>query len=333
MADPVILGLLEQVGFTVLAQRERLVEEVFPDFVTIKTYSERDLKDILKDFHTRTVADGRIRIPRIKVQRLLGSIRWVQDAYRCDVPPDPADFDDIEIATANRRAEIREAMRDQADTVAKSAEPKKLKGEKDWYEWYDSLKNYLSLLLGSNDVPLVYVLRERIVPILGATYGTYTDEVIACAPLTGDYFVADAQRVHQIVKSYTQGESAEEWIRGISRFHDGRRDIRALKAHFQGEGNSSRRIAEADSLRDNLHYKSERAMRFQAFLDKLQSMFTIYRDEGEGYTEDAKVRALLDKIAHRDLLPTVNAVRLDQQANGASFTRAADFIAGEVTYA
>ena len=55
MADPVILGLLEQVGFTVLAQRERLVEEVFPDFVTIKTYSERDLKDIVKDFRTHTL--------------------------------------------------------------------------------------------------------------------------------------------------------------------------------------------------------------------------------------------------------------------------------------
>ena len=234
MADPVILGLLEQVGFTVLAQRERLVEEVFPDFATIKTYSERDLKDIVKDFHTRTVADGRIRIPRIKVQRLLGLIRWVQDAYRCDVPPDPADFDDIEIATANRRAEIREAMRDQADTVAKSAEPKKLKGEKDWYEWYDSLKNYLSLLLGSNDVPLVYVLRERIVPILGATYGTYTDEVIACAPLTGDYLAADAQRVHHTVKSYPQGASAAAWNLGISRFHAGRRDSRALQAHLPG---------------------------------------------------------------------------------------------------
>jgi hypothetical protein len=90
----------------------------------------------------------------------------------------------------------------------------------------------------------------------GATYGTYTDEVVVCAPLTGDYFVADAQRVHQIVKSYTQGESAEEWIRGISRFRDGRRDIKALKAHFQGEGNSSRRIAQADSLyrQANWHY-------------------------------------------------------------------------------
>jgi hypothetical protein len=105
----------------------------------------------------------------------------------------------------------------------------------------------------------------------------------------------------------------------------------ALKAHFQGEGKPSRRIAEADNIRENLHYKNEKSFCFQLFLDKLQSMFTIYKEEGEELTEEAKVRSLLDKIKHSALQATVNAVRLDQQANGASFTRAADFIAGEVS--
>jgi hypothetical protein len=326
-----VLGLLEVVGFTVLAERETLVAEVFPDLRTISTYDERDLKDIAKEFRSRTAAAGRIIIPRVRVQRTFGMIHWVQDAYRCDQDPVPADFNDLEIATANRRAVIREALLEQSETVAKSAQPKKLKGEKDWYEWYDSLKNYLSLLMGTNGVPLNYVVRENEVAPLGVTLNNYEEECHALAPLTGDYFEADARRVHQIIKTYTQGESAEEWIRILSRFQDGRKDILALKAHFQGEGNASRRIAEADNMRENLHYKSERAFRFQAFLDKLQSMFTIYKEEGEEFTEEAKVRSLLDKTRHRDLQATINAVRLDQQANGASFTRAADFIAGEVS--
>jgi hypothetical protein len=41
------------------------------------------------------------------------------------------------------------------------------------------------------------------------------------APLDGDYFVADARRVHQIIKTYTQGESAEEWIRTLHQYQDG----------------------------------------------------------------------------------------------------------------
>jgi hypothetical protein len=74
----------------------------------------------------------------------------------------------------------------------------------------------------------------------------------------------------------------------------------ALKVHLQGEGNSSHRIAEADNIRENLHYKN--AFRFQLFLDKLvQSMFTIYKEEGEELTEEAKVRSLLDKTKHSAL--------------------------------
>jgi hypothetical protein len=268
-----VLGLLETVGFTDAVEHASLVEEVFPDLRTISMYTERDLKDILKEFRSRTMAAGRITIPRVRMQRTLGLIHWVQDAYRCNQEPVPADFNDVEIDTSNRHAEIRNALLEQSETVAKSAQPKKLKGKKDYNEWYDSLKNYLSLLMGTNGVPLNYVVRDHVDPPPGEVLETYDEEVYALAPLNGDYFVADACRVHQIIKTYAQGESAEEWIRTLHRYQDGRRDLLALKAHFQGEGNSSRRIAEADNIRENLHYKNEKSFRFQLFLDKLQSMF------------------------------------------------------------
>jgi hypothetical protein len=126
-------------------------------------------------------------------------------------------------------------------------------------------------------------------PTPDASFASYEARAHACAPLTSGYFRADAQRVHQIIKAHTQGESAKEWIRDIDHLHDGRKDILALKAHFQGEGNASRRIAEADSLRDNLHYKSKRSFKYQSFLDKIQFMFTIYRDE---------VRSTLKKLRY-----------------------------------
>ena len=48
--------------------------------------------------------------------------------------------------------------------------------------------------------------------------------------------------------------------------------------HFatSGEGNTSRRIAVAERIRDTLHYKNERAMQFFTFLDKLQKIFNIF---------------------------------------------------------
>ncbi len=58
-------------------------------------------------------------------------------------------------------------------------------------------------------------------------------------------------------------------------------DMQALRNHYSGEGNTSRRIAVAERTRETLHYKSERAMQFSAFLDKLQKMFNIFEEEGE----------------------------------------------------
>jgi hypothetical protein len=108
--------------------------------------------------------------------------------------------------------------------------------------------------MGTNGVPLNCVVREHEVAQVGVTLTNYEEECYALAPLTGDCFEADARRVHQIIKTYTQGESAEEWIQILSRFQEGCKDILTLKAHFQGEGNASRRIAEANNMRESLHY-------------------------------------------------------------------------------
>jgi hypothetical protein len=180
-----VLGLLKTVGFNDAVERASLVEEVFPDLRTISMYTERNLKDIVKEFCSRTMAAGRITIPRVRMQRTLGLICWVQDAYRCNQEPVPADFNDVEIDT-NRHAEIRNALLEQSETVAKSAQPKKLKGKMDWYEWYDSLENYLSLLMGTNGVPLNYVIRDHVDSPPGEVLETYQEEVYALAPLDGD---------------------------------------------------------------------------------------------------------------------------------------------------
>jgi hypothetical protein len=77
-ANPVD-GLLQIIGFEVAAERQALIAEVFPDLRTISLYAERDLKDIVREFRSRTIAAGRIAITRITMLHTLGLIRWVQD--------------------------------------------------------------------------------------------------------------------------------------------------------------------------------------------------------------------------------------------------------------
>jgi hypothetical protein len=105
-------------------------------------------------------------------------------------------------------------------------------------------------------VPLAYVVRENDEPDAGGTFESFNERAIACSPLTGASFQADARKVHQLLKSFLQSESVEQWIKPIARRQSGRLDRKSLRDHYSGEGNTGRRIAVAERIRDTLHYKS-----------------------------------------------------------------------------
>ena len=132
---------------------------------------------------------------------------------------------------------------------------------------------------GVTGVPLSYVVRENEAPERDGTFESFNERAIACSPLSGACFQADARKVHQLLKSFLQTESAEQcWIKPIARKQSRRLDMKSLRDHYSGEGNTSRRIAVAERIRDTLHYKSERAMQFSSFLEKLQKMFNIFAE-------------------------------------------------------
>ncbi len=129
-------------------------------------------------------------------------------------------------------------------------------------------------------------------------------------PLNGQYYIADARRVHTLLLGFLQGEQTENWIRSISRYQDGRRDMVALRRHYAGEGNSTRRIADAKKIQSSIHYKTERALPFNKFLDSLQCMFTIFEEENEPLSKRAKVdNKLLSKVQSSGLSAAVAQLR------------------------
>ena len=88
-----------------------------------------------------------------------------------------------------------------------------------------------------------------------------------CAPLHGAHFRADSQHVHQLLKNYLVAKMAEQWIKPLEQHVNGHCNMLALREHYQGEGCASRRIALAERMRENLHYKNERSLAFSVFLD------------------------------------------------------------------
>jgi hypothetical protein len=108
-------------------------------------------------------------------------------------------------------------------------------------------------------------------------------------------------------------------------------DLEALRNHYGGEGNTSRRIAQAERYRDTLYYKHEKSMSFSTFLDNMQKMFNIFEVENEAISEQTKVRMLLKKVQHPQLQDAVGTLRVQHQLEGLTFTEAANHLSAIVS--
>ena len=108
--------------------------------------------------------------------------------------------------------------------------------------------------------------------------------------------------------------------------------MQALRNHFLGEGNATRRIAEADRMKKNLHYKNEKSLSFETFLTRCQKMFNIYEKQGEPMLEDAKVRFLYQRTQHSGLHGHVQALKASITTGTAvSYTAAANHLSTAVS--
>jgi hypothetical protein len=329
--------VLTWIGFDDVDTRNRIRLEGFNEYSDLLTMNEKDIRDLAESYSRRTVADGRFIFGVRRIKHLLGLIHWVQDFQRVGEDPslqafgeDQEMFKD-ELSIAYYRAEVRKVEKDQSDTVSKAADPGKFKDERKWPEWEPAFVNYLSTIPGVNGVPLSYVVREVEAALDDAEYITFNEKAIAKSPLMGPTFQADSRKVHQLLKSYLQAESADQWIKPLARHQCGRQDMKSLRDHYSGEGNTSRRIAVAERLRDTLHYKNERSLQFSSFLDKLQKMFNIFEEENEPISDQAKVRMLLKKIEHPQLQDTIGALKVRSNMDGITFTECANHLSAQVS--
>jgi hypothetical protein len=303
-------------------ETEALVTEAIPDWSAFLRMTEKDIHSMAEDYGKRTINDGRIVFGFHRKKELQGLMHWVQDTKRMSLDPSQQHLTIESIARAAANNEIRKNMADNMDTASKAADPGKLKTNTDWYTWSQGFTNYLSTIPGSTGVPLSYIVREVDEPIDAEDDTDYLSMLVSRAPLTGVAFIADRRQVHQLLTGKVLGEQAEEWIRDDKTKQNGRIDFNNLRLHFEGEGNVSRRITQAENLHKTLYYKQERTMKFTVFLSRMQTMFQIYKQEGEEQPESAKIRFLLERIQATHLQQTVTNLEYQSNQGDLTFTRA-----------
>jgi hypothetical protein len=161
------------------------------------------------------------------------------------------------------------------DTSSKAADPGKLGNQVDWYTWSHGFVNYLNTIPGSTVIPLSYKVCELDEPTDLSDNDDYFTTLVSRAPLKGTTYVAYRHQVHQFLTGKVLGEQAEEWICDDKNKQNGRMDFNNLRLYFEGEGNVSRQITQAEAIYKTLHYKQERSMKFSTFLGRMQVMFQI----------------------------------------------------------
>ena len=228
---------LQWIGFDNAAKRERIQVEGFGTFDNLTSMKEKDIKDLAESYGRRTVGDGRFIFGIRHTKYLIGLVHWVQDFARINGTPDMAVFNDdpmafrTELDLVYHRADVRKIESDQSDTVSKAADPGKFKDERKWAEWELAFVNYISTIQGVNGVLLSYVVCEKEESDMDGTFESFNECSIACATLTGVIFQANARKAHQLLKSFLQAKTAEQWIKPLAKKQNGRADMIALRSH------------------------------------------------------------------------------------------------------
>ena len=270
---------------------------------------------------------------------LKGLMHFVQDLARVgksveNIHPDEITLEAID--NAIERAKNREAFIKQSKTVSAAGDPGKFDKGKQWFTWRDSFINYLSLKPGSSGIPLSYVIREDQEPLDNAVYDDFMEEMVACAPLSGQTYDNDRRLVHQYLMGFITGTPSEDYVRKTyirGRCHNnGRTSFQALRQQYEGRGEMNRRLSEAAMIEKTLFYKSEKALSFPNFCAKMEKMFNIFKEENRPKSEDEKLEILFRKIQCSQLATNVASLQAqyDISENGITYDQAINHLASIV---
>jgi hypothetical protein len=133
-------------------------------------------------------------------------MHWIQDCFRCNDDPDHTVFDEDALVEAQSCAQICKSDLELVNTNTKAANPGKFKDERKWPDWSKAFINLLTVILGVTGIPLAYVVRNEEEPDDEAEYVNFNERMIDHAPHTGQYYLADSRRVHNLLTAYLHGE-------------------------------------------------------------------------------------------------------------------------------
>ena len=328
MAD-IVHNILIVCGITTVATRNAIVQEGFTTVNHFARVNSSDIDNMVKNLRqTRGANQAQARIGAISTKNLKALVWWSRDKKRRGLAINGAEFDDQALDEAIEKMELEEV-----DDEAKVEAPGLLKGADDWISWELTLINYLRSIRGSSGVPLVYIIRkDDIDDVATHEFENDTERLIYQAPHHGANYKSDNNQVYRTIKSKIIGNDILKWIHPFEKNQDGRGAMNLLRHHYDGPGQTQRKIAQAEAQIASLHYKSEQAFSFERFITKLNGAFQVLEENGEILTERKKVTIMCEKMQNNntDFRAAVQIVRRDPILSK-DFKQAADSLSEAVS--
>ena len=297
----VVCGVNDVTQFHGQTAAVRIAQDIFGDsFNAVMELNYEELEADFKSYSTLTVADGQIRVnPRTK--RLIRAfMQFIRNQIRTSVDPSTVPFVAANAIQLLHDEKTHKAFVDKSPKMIETTKPIRFTEKLRWDDWVPTFINFLRSIPGRQGVPLCYVIRNHVAPMIDPTADLLQD-YINRAPMTGSAFQADALDVHVYIVNFTAGNvTAETKILPNANDKNGRIDFINLVNHYEGVGVNSINIVQADITLSTLYYSGEKKphMWWEEFETRLTKAFLAY-DKKEGrvvYSNEMKLRCLLGKI-------------------------------------
>lgn len=284
----------------------------------------KDIREIAKSAARppANIAGGPVHIGAVQIRNLEALWQWCFRQKSYGFALNAADFSPAELDIMLDELQTEEAN-DAADKNTESVKgPGKFKSTiQGWIEWEMSLENYLRGLPSKQKVPLAYVIRRDVMP----TRPDSETVRMYMVQHAGNLYSADNKQVFRIIKDLTLGTDGWEWIKRFDTTEDGRGAMLALRAHYDGSAAISRRIAYANQIIKDTHYRAEHSYPFEQFVTKLTGAFQILSDSQQPKTEKQKIDDLVQSIhsTHPAVQTMIQYIRMSEEYSN-NFTLAAN---------
>ena len=262
------------------------------------------------------------------VRRLAAFKFWAEERYMCGLPTLPQLF------TLDVMGEYLLLLRaDEIESAAKAGQiptkPDPLKTEKEWFKFWEKLKNYLGRIRGAARLPLLYVVRDHdevTDDIREREYDSHTRQICSIVLLSGQHYEVDNESVWEIVKSLVIDGFGWSFVKRFDRKMDGRSAIQALRRQCEGKTSIKTRKNKAYGSIGSAVYKGIRKQfTFAQYVSIHQAAHNELEDCGEPIPETKKVSDFLAGISDSSLEPGITCV-LSEDRYSDSFEATQQFL-------